>query len=158
MQVLGFGDFKQNISIIENSIKTEVSLHHQFSQHRLSGVQNLTHKPSLLSQVIAQVHEGSSGTPSACSAKLKDTVDQRHSFRLGKKWNKLYVWLLKRTQCLENYLLPDNTECVFGIGWEHVVISTGIMCPSSYFIYDTAHPDASPVASGQVHRYLGGLR
>lgn len=36
--------------------------------------------------------------------------------------------------------------------------TTGIMCPSSYFMYVTAHPDASPVASGQAHKYLGGLR
>lgn len=95
----------------------------------------------------------------ACSAKLEDTVDQRQAFVWGSKSETSFMFgSWKGHSAWKSILLSDNTGCVFGISWDHAVTITGIMCPSSYFMYVTAHPDASPVASGQAHKYLGGLR
>lgn len=112
----------------------------------------LCHKPLLHYTKGVQEHL-------ACSAKLKGTVPQRHSFGGGSKSKKSFIFgMWKGHSTWKMILLSDNTGCVFGIGWEHVVTTIGIMCPPSYFMYVTACPDASPVASGQAHKYLGRLR
>lgn len=99
------------MSTIKNSIKREVSLHHQLPQHRL----NTKPDPQTTSQPLLQYMKGVQ-EHSACPAKMKDTGDQRHSFGWGSNSETSFVWLVKRTQHLENDFVVSQQGCVFGIG------------------------------------------